>query len=682
MKPSEDFGMDLPPVPGDESSDQSANDEFGLDLPPVPDGQEKPAPEALQKSRPEKAAAAEPGVPAIEDEEEHEGSVHLLASTSISVIVHTLIILVLAIVSVEGQQSNEFEIFALPSRPVDEDPPVEVELDPEIEVVPPENASLFSAAPAPASAAVAAATSPKLDQTLVAKAEMGDLQISAPTIGIPDSMKLIEAVPDGEVKGEARDIVDDYQQALDRLAQELLWMLDEGPVLAVWCFDQSNSMKDDQKEIRDRINSVYEQLGLDGRSKGTSLLTAVTSYGQNYIDHTQHKPTPNLDQIRAAIDAVPIDESGLEMMCSAVGRSVNIYRDLARRGRQMALILVTDESGEKPNNDAFLEEAIAIAKSANCKVYVLGRESVFGYPYAFIRWRHPQTNRVHWLRIDRGPETGFPEQLQTNGFRRRHDAFSSGFGPYEQTRMARETNAIFFMLPSVESNLVASTKVRYDMEALRPYRPDLRARIEVFADRDEFPLRTLIWKVIQDLNPYAQQSRKVIEMRMEFSLKPQEFVQQARQEQGKAKLHLQYMAMAEKALIDGKKLREQEADPRWQANYDLILAQLVAYQARIYEYGVALEQFIANPKTAPRTKGNRVLHNWDIRTVRKVRTEEAKPYIDRATSMFAQIKQEHPGSPWSARAQWELDRGFGVDVIADYDLPYKQVTNAMKPPKM
>ena len=55
---------------------------------------------------------------------------------------------------------------------------------------------------------------------------------------------------------------------------------------------------------------------------------------------------------------------------------------------------------------------------------------------------------------------------------------------------------------------------------------------------------------------------------MSFSLVPQQFVQQARQEQAKAKMHLQYMAEAEKALLDGALLREQEVDPRWQANYD------------------------------------------------------------------------------------------------------------------
>ncbi len=608
--------------------------------------------------------------------------IHKISGMGLSVLLHTIILLILAIVTIDTSIIKNIELVALPRLEDDEDPPVEIELDPEIDVVPPESVSLFTATPAALSSSSEAAAVPVLDQSLVAIAETSDLQIDAPTLSMPDSMALIEAIPDGDVKGESRDIVKDYQHAMDRIAQELLWMLDEGPVLAVWCFDQSQSMKDDQKEIRDRIHSVYAQLGLDERSKNSALMTAVTSYGQGFVDHTAHRPTPNLDVIKKAIDEVPVDKSGLELMCGAVGRSINTYRDQARRGRQMALILVTDESGQPQNNDQYLEQAIQIARAAECKVYVLGRESVFGYPYAFIRWRHPQTKRRHWLRIDRGPETGFPEQLQTNGFRRRRDAFSSGFGPYEQSRLARETNGIFFMLPTVEKNLVRASKVQYDLEALRPYRPDLRAKKEVFLDRHEVPLRQLIWKVIKDLNPHVPESKGVVELRLNFSLKPESFLTQARQNQEKALLHLQYMAKAEKALQDGKKLREQEADPRWQANYDLILAQLIAYQARVYEYGVALEAFIKNPKQAPAKKGTLVLHDWEVHTVKKTRTEEAKPYIERATSMLARIKREHPGSPWAARADWELRRGFGCDVRPDYDVPYIKVEKPIPPPNL
>ena len=69
-------------------------------------------------------------------------------------------------------------------------------------------------------------------------------------------------------------------------------------------------------------------------------------------------------------------------MLQAVSRSIAEYQTYAKRThRRMAL--VTDESGEPVNNDRFLDPAIKEAKSARCKIYVLGREAVFGYPYAF-----------------------------------------------------------------------------------------------------------------------------------------------------------------------------------------------------------------------------------------------------------------------------------------------------------
>ena len=83
--------------------------------------------------------------------------------------------------------------------------------------------------------------------------------------------------------------------------------------------------------------------------------------------------------------AIRGSKTGKENMCTAVGKAISGYRDLARRGRQMALVLVSDESGDRQNNDAFLEEAITVAKAAKCKVYVLGRESIFGYPFGGIR---------------------------------------------------------------------------------------------------------------------------------------------------------------------------------------------------------------------------------------------------------------------------------------------------------
>ncbi|MEX0818919.1 MAG: hypothetical protein WD070_04980, partial [Pirellulaceae bacterium] len=217
-------------------------------------------------------------------------------------------------------------------------------------------------------------------------------------------------------------------------------------------------------------------------------------------------------------------------------------------------------------------------------------------------------------------------------------------------------------------------------------RPDLRSRQEVFVDRDKHPLRALIWKVISDLNPHNKSAQKAVEMRMRFSSDRGEFAQQARQDQQKAKMHLQYMAEAEKALAAGKRLRDQEVEPRWRANYDIIYAQLIAYQARIYEYGVALEVFLREPTPAPLMKGASRLVHWDVRTVKHTRADESKPYIDRATDLFKEVQEAHPGTPWAARAAWEMRRGFGVDLRPVYHTPYtgprRTGTVTIKPPKL
>lgn len=529
-----------------------------------------------------------------------------------------------------------------------------------------------------ASSGLSTVTAPQFDATVAEQVYGTEVTIDAPLDDAPPGKAIIAAVPDGML-GDPRAIVDDYQEAMDQITQEILWFMDKGNVLVVWCFDQSESMKDDQVEIRNRIERVYTELGLTAHH-ADRLMTGVVSYGGGFALHTP-SPTSNRDKIRAAIDAVPIDPSGKEMMCEAVGRSIAHHREYAAKtNRQLLLVLVTDESGDAPNNNAYLEQAIAEAKSAKCRCYVLGREAVFGYPYAHIRWQHPQTKRMHWLQIDRGPETAFVEQLQTDGFHRRYDAHPSGFGPYEQTRLARETGGIFFMLPGLESNLVRGEKRRYELEAMRPYRPDLRARIEIVAERDDSVLRSTVYKVIYDLNPYQPEIAKIIEMRVHFSPNYETFVQQAREEQAKAIVYLDYLARMQKVVEQLADHRAQEVSPRWQANYDLLHAQLIAYQARMYEYGAYLEEFIKNPKVVPLTKSpNLRLVHWDIRTRKTIiAAEKSDSYIAQATAMYEQILKDHAGTPWAARAEIELKRGFGVELMPDYEAPLPPLPPGVK----
>jgi hypothetical protein len=622
-----------------------------------------------------------------------------LASSSalfVSALVHMVVLVALGLLVIEPQQA--IAIHELISEVIDDSEIREeltVKLENQLVELTERTDQVFSASMVVGDVGAVGpqglVSQPTVDQALLEQVVHSDVKIEGVFLDVPSSSRLIVEAPDGQI-GDARAVVDSYQEALDRLTQEILWMLDKGPVLVVWAFDQSISMKDDQQEIRDRIEHVYRQLGIVSGAGEDALQTAVVSYGDlpNFTVHTR-RPTADRGEIMSAIDAVPVDPSGKEYMCSAVLQAISVHRQYAQRTRrQMALIVVTDESGERDDNDRNLERVIAEAKSARSRIYVLGREAVFGYPYVHMRWVHPQTQRVHWLRIDRGPESAFVEQLQIDGFRRRHDAHPSGFGPYESARLARETGGIFFMLPSLETNLVRGEKRDYDMQA--PYYPDLRSRLEVKKDIEASPLRTMLEKVIYDLNPYNEQARRIVEMRVEFSVEPETLYRQIRQEQSKATVLIGYLAKAEETVGKMESLRRQEASPRWQANYDVLHAQLVAYQARMYEYGAHLEEFLrdyqaylrspSDPKNKfkmpPRTRPPNLTHvEWDIRTRQRTITEEAKPYIERATAMFQQVLEDHPGTPWAARAQFELGRGFGVELVADYDIPHPAPTGPM-----
>jgi hypothetical protein len=591
------------------------------------------------------------------------------AAVSFSMVVHMALLIALALWFLPGMIKPHFaEIEAT----VLDRPEELINQVLETEIEPTKELALTSSSPlatASGSVAIHGVSQPKLDRTVAETTEMPSASVGELADFTSAASGFNTEVPEGTF-GEPQAIVDSYQEAMDRITHEILHMLSKGKVLVIWCFDQSESMKDDQEEIRNRIERVYSELGLSDAARGDALFSAVTSYGEQFKVHTP-KPTADLEEIRSAIGEVPIDKTGKEMMCLAVGSSIAAFHKYATSGRrQLALILVTDESGEEEDNFQNLESAVQEARSARCTVYALGREAVFGYPYAHMRWIDPSTKIHFWLAINRGPETPRPEQLQIDGFTRRWDAHPSGFGPYEQVRLARETGGAFFMLPSPEVNLVARDDRKYALEKMRPYLPDLGPRMEYDKQRDKSKLRSALWQVILDLNPYNPKSSKYCTVQVTFPIDAEQFAKAAVENQQTARGMLEYLKQAEKTLDKVKPLRSRERSFRWQANYDLMYAQVIAYQIRIQEYAAYLADFMKHPKeiTNPQGKDKRTTH-WDIRTRAEIITgDKTKEAVERAKTLLKEVVRLHPGTPYAARAEWELNRGFGVELIeAFYD---------------
>lgn len=521
-----------------------------------------------------------------------------------------------------------------------------------------------------------------------------DVKVNIGAMNVPGLNIISNDLGTGQVTGDVGRVVEGYGAALGQMTQELVRLMRESKVHVVWLFDESDSMTDDQKEIRERFHKVYEEIGLvqkhDSKLKASDeiLLTTVMSFGKGVNEHTQ-KPTANVEDIKSAIDKIKVDESGLENTCSAINAALGKYgAGAVRAKRKLVVIVVTDESGDDGEH---VEETIQRCKSADAPVYVLGHYSVFGYPYARLHWVDPKFMLSHWLQINRGPETPFPECLQFDGLHARWDVFSSGFGPYEQVRIAKQTGGIFFMLPGKEDNLAGAGSLedrKFELLDMKEYLPDLSSRVAYQKERDSSKFRDAQWRVIVALNPHLDKELNMQEHW--YSMDPAQFATQGKATFDRALRAMGMLNEAVKVLDSVKKLRDSEPSERWRANYDLMHAQCLAYRVRLFQLLLSLD---AHQKAKPAVKDPKN-NAWNIHRVptllepdkeqvrvTKVDLAELKKQNQQAIAEYTAVINSHPKTPWARRAQWEASHGFGMKFVEAFRDPRYDNARDIKLPK-
>lgn len=546
-----------------------------------------------------------------------------------------------------------------------------------------------------AGAGTASMAQAKISESEVIKGASDLRIVTIGDISIPGVGEMGLDLGEGHVKGESGARVEGYGVAMGRITQELTRMMRTQPVIVVWLFDASNSLKDDRVEIRDNVNKIYEELKIAANEaktrnlKHSSLETMICSFGAD-VKELLPSPTSDLPAIKKAIDSVPDDESGEEKTFGAIQKVIDKYGpQAARTGRKLAVILVTDETGDDASQ---VEEALARATRFKTPVYFMGREAIFGYPYASQAWVSPNTGLTHWIRVSRGPETAEPECLQYDGLHGRWDAASSGFGPYAQVRIAKESGGIYFMLAGQEKSLAgrdARSNRRFDDLAMKEYEPPLVSAREYVQNRDKSEFRSTIWQVIYALNPHIDTQLNL--KREHWSPDPATFVKQKDENFSRCLRSLVKLNEGIARLQKVEKLREKEREPRWRAAYDLVLAQLMSYRVRQFQYLLLLDQHAKNPPQFKDAKSN----EWNIwhttklleptpEQVRatKVDMKELEEQKAKATAMYDQVIKNHPGTPWAQRAAREKADGFGYHMTERFwDPRYNKPPPGEKIPK-
>jgi hypothetical protein len=428
------------------------------------------------------------------------------------------------------------------------------------------------------------------------------------------------------------------------------------------------------------------------RDKET-LLTSVFSFGES-VQAITPNPTADVQEIRSAIDKIKIDESGKEKMFAALSKVIDQYKPFANKTkRKLVVIIVSDESGDD-GDGPLMDEIIQKARTGRgTPVYVLGRESIFGFPYGRMRWVDPKYGLSHWLLINRGPETAMPEALQFDGLHDRWDSHPAGFSPYEQARLTKETGGIFFVLPHEEENLVgqaAIDKRKFAFLDMKEYAPELVPRRKYEELRSKSKLRIAVWEVVKFLNPFTDSKLNIQESW--YSTDPAKFKPAGQESFDRALRAMGMLNQAAQILEKAKTFREKDESQRWRANFDLAYAQVLAYRVRLFQFLLAMDAYLNN-LPQPKDPKNNV---WNIVRVKdmlaptdrqikltKVDMNELKKQLELAKAQFEFVIKTHPGTPWANRAEYELSIGFGMKFYEDFRDPrYDRIFSEIKVPKL
>lgn len=457
----------------------------------------------------------------------------------------------------------------------------------------------------------------------------------------------------GRIGGDPTFSVSEIGDALNQLTREILRHLDDHKVTVLWLFDESASMRDDQRAIFekfDRVSSELSRFVPQDKKSAAALNHAIVGFGKG-VDVVLEKPTPDVEEVRRAIKRLKVDDSGDENTMQAIRETVAAYSGLASKDRRLLLVLVTDESGDDGDR---VEEALELLKKTKTSLYVIGRQAIFGYPFAHHRYVDPVTKDVYHPVIRRGPETADVECFQWDGLYGRWDEQPSGFGPWELARLARESGGIYFLLPSEEFMRISQREKTYTIETLKEYMPEYVSRAAYAERRAESDLRRSLYALVTETTG--------VSYRRDFPIEPQALREAALEQIPIATERLAALRDIQKRLESLKKHRDREPERRWRAHYDLMLAQTVAFQLKSYEYRALMESLAKKPQSPTKqpTADVAITFVVDHSTKQLAPESETAKKISDARRLLNDVVAEYPDTPWSDLAKSTLARGFSV----------------------
>ncbi|GEM_PF-3828415 len=416
--------------------------------------------------------------------------------------------------------------------------------------------------------------------------------------------------------------------------------------------DASGSMANDRAQVLKKLDELLAKLG------GKEVRMTVLAFDEK--PRVACALTSNMDQVKAAISAVG-EGKGEENCMLAVREAVKL---VALPGAYRAIVLLTDEKG---NDEDGLEKTIGAVKQAQGHVFLLGRETPFGWCHGY----ELDTKLGFSVTVDAGPESAAIETLQKSpiccqqpwyawcrkmlteptklsqeSFFQRHNPLLcdlaydeevlSGFAPWAMARLCAETGGQTWLIRG---------RGGYDPKALRGYEPDLCPPAEYAKRNASDAVRRAVVGVLSE-----------IEEGKDWKLENCKLSHGQADRLGKRANEL---AVQCRKWIDRLKAAKPNTPSqgeglpkRWIAHRDLLVGQLLALLHWLEQYRLALSEC-----EYPKGGDVGLCHDKKVRGAGEGRME--------ALRALEQVQKDHPGTPWAETAKLIASRlhGFSLTIV-------------------
>ena len=453
--------------------------------------------------------------------------------------------------------------------------------------------------------------------------------------------------------------------AVDRLTVEIAASLQQRTTVVCWVFDQSVSLAGQRREIAERLDRVFEELGLAAReSHGHELLNLVFAYGQK-VNPVVTQPTQETAPVVSAIDSIPVDESGVEMTFTAIAEAAKKAKQvrISPSKRNVMIIAFTDEVGD---DQQYADQVAAFCRTQAMRVYVVGVPAPFGMREVRIKFKEfdpKYDNDVQWAAVEQGPESLYPEMVRVRSGREADEPIDSGFGPFSLSKLCAETGGIYFCVHANRNaagrvadrevaDMASGLRYFFDSEVMRAYRPDYQSAAKI----DQLLAGNRAMKALVEAARSSEVAPMVSPL-LEFPRRDDGALAQLLGDAQKKAAVLQPKIDALYGLLAaGLSDRDKVEEKRWQAGYDLALGRVLALKIRTDAYNIMLAQAKAGMKfNDPKNDTWRLEVDDDISAV----GSQTEKLALQARMLLKRVVDEHPGTPWAHYAAAELRQPLG-----------------------